>query len=318
MSKGLQKSMTVANYNLNQLWLQLGKYQNQLRHIVVALLALYLIAFLADLTWRLIPAPEQANSGNYVENTSRGGVNNGKSNQLVNISKVKNLNLFGNIAEKPKDVPVNVDNAPKTTLNLTLSGVVASSNADVAAAIIESRGKQNTYGINDKIDGTNAFLTAVYEDRVIIRNGSRNETLMMEGVDGKTPTMVSNNRSTPTRSNTPSRPRQVSSQAQSARQALQKRPMSFTDYIAISPHRVDNVLRGYRVRPGRKPELFQAAGFVAGDVVTEINGLNLADPQQSIEAMKQLRSAETLQMTVDRGGETLSLNIDFSATEEEN
>ena len=78
--------------------------------------------------------------------------------------------------------PVKQD-APQTRLNLTLVGLVASSNPQTALAVITHRGKQNTYGLNEAIEGTRATLQAVYPDRVIIRNSGRDETLMLDGVD---------------------------------------------------------------------------------------------------------------------------------------
>ncbi len=86
----------------------------------------------------------------------------------VDIAELKALNLFGNYTEKSAR-PVNqvsdeVKDAPETKLNLTLSGVVASNDKNIAVAVIENSGKQNTLGIGDKIEGTRAILEQVYFD----------------------------------------------------------------------------------------------------------------------------------------------------------
>ena len=102
------------------------------------------------------------------------------------VAKVLNMNLFGRFQQNAPVVerkqPVKQD-APQTRLNLTLVGLVASSNPQTALAVITHRGKQNTYGLNEAIEGTRATLQAVYPDRVIIRNSGRDETLMLDGVD---------------------------------------------------------------------------------------------------------------------------------------
>ena len=162
--------MTVGNYNLNNIWLQLGKYQNHIRTAVVVLLALYLIAFAAELTWRLMPSPDVAQAGAPATTVSAAK----PGAERINLAKLKRLDLFGSLTAAPVEKAPATD-APKTTLNLTLNGVVASSDESVAAAIIENRGQQNTYGIDEKIDGTRAILKAVFADRVIIRNGGRDE-----------------------------------------------------------------------------------------------------------------------------------------------
>lgn len=309
--------MTVGNYNLDQIWLQINKNQRLLQQVVVVVLVIYLLAYAAELTWRLFPAPDQMSDSLTV---SRAGPSSARtSDAKVNLTSLKRLNLFGDLTAKPV-VKQETTDAPKTTLNLTLTGVVASSDAKVAAAIIENRGAQNTYGIDEKIDGTNAFLKEVFADRVIIRNSGRNETLMLDGVDYTKTTSTARTsrpvRSAPRPSDPDTIRRTLSRDQAEATREIRKSPTSFSDYIAIAPFRHDGRLLGYRVSPGRKTALFKAAGFVAGDIVTDINGLDLTDPQQSLEAMQALRSSESLQLTVDREGELVTLYLELPASDD--
>ncbi|MDP5041690.1 MAG: type II secretion system protein GspC, partial [Paraglaciecola sp.] len=50
--------MTVVNYNVNHLWLQLVKHQRGINMLIVVLLALFLLAYAAEITWRLLPVPQ--------------------------------------------------------------------------------------------------------------------------------------------------------------------------------------------------------------------------------------------------------------------
>jgi general secretion pathway protein C len=311
--------MTLGSANLSQIWLQISKYQSQLNLLLVVLLALYLLAFVADMTWRLFPSPElnqqsasQANkvSGNKISNGDR-----------INLSQLKSLNLFGDLTTAPVDtVKQEITDAPETRLNLTLTGVVATNVPSVAAAIIENRGMQNTYGIDDEIDGTNATLYQVYADRVIIQNGPSRETLMLDGVEYSTerqtyqpPEQIVSSGEEITAE------QQISLSPEVARSTreLQRSPAGFTDFITITPHTQDGQLAGYRISAGKKPNLFKGAGFVAGDIVIEINGLDLTDPQQALEAMSALREADSLQLTINRGEELLTLYLDFPEGEDE-
>lgn len=302
--------MTVGNYNVNQIWPQLAKFQHQIHLVVMALLVLYLVAYAAELTWRLIPQPDTEAVAEF--NRSSGAISLSRNGQQANIAKVKRLNLFGDLTAAPVVEQQQVTEAPETRLNLSLTGVVASSEPSVAAAVIENRGEQNTYGIDEKIDGTNAILKEVFADRVIIRNGARRETLMLDGVDYSKESTASVNRKQPRPKVVSSPQRKVLSKDVAATtRELRNSPASFTDYIAISPYRIDGAMVGYRISPGKKPKLFKAAGFKAGDVVHEINGLDLTDPQQSLEAMNALRQAQSLQLSINRGEETLTLYLDI-------
>ncbi|TDF36436.1 type II secretion system protein GspC [Alteromonadaceae bacterium M269] len=316
--------MTLGNYNLNTLWLHASRYQNHVNWLIVILLSLYLLAFAAELTWRMLPAPE--NNSSAAVATGPASARQSNSPARVNIQSLMNLKLFGDpvVVTEVVEEPTIID-APETTLNLTLTGVVSSSATDDGAAIVESQGKQNTYGVGEKIDGTNAIVKEVYNDRLILKNGPRHETLMLEGVDFNDSTSVSISQSqnlTPqratARSATPQiQSRRLSEAALEATRDLQQSPSNFTDFISIAPVRDGTGLKGYRVSPGRKPELFNASGLVPGDVLVDINGLDLTDPRQSIQALTALREAESLQITVERQGQLESLFLELPSEEEE-
>jgi general secretion pathway protein C len=309
--------MTVVNHTANQLWLQLVKNQQKINLLVVAILAVFLLSYAAELTWRLWPQPDSSSS---LENISISqSVSPEDSNSRLNLADIKRLNLFGDFDAAPMEETKATD-APVTRLNLTLTGVVASSVKDQGAAIIENRNQQQTYGIGEKIEGTSVSLKEVYADRVIIKNGSSNETLMLDGVDY--------NKNTSELSQTPEMSIQSSNQDLDLRQTLssdaiqasrelQDQPASFIDYIAVSPHRPNGELVGYRVSPGKKPTLFKAAGLKSGDVITDINGLDLTDMQQALEAMNMLKELQSLQMSVQREDELITIYLDLPQGEEE-
>jgi general secretion pathway protein C len=308
--------MTVVNHTANQLWLQIVKNQQKINMLVVVLLAIFLLSYAAELTWRLLPQPSDNGK---IANVSTGqSVAQKNSNNKLNLADIKRLNLFGDYNAEPVAEKV-VTDAPVTRLNLTLTGVVASSAKDQGAAIIENRNQQQTYGVGEKIEGTNASLKEVYADRVIIKNGQTNETLMLDGVDYNKnasqprPAAVS---PAPASPRGPER-RTLSNDAIQASRELQSKPASFTDYIAVSPHRPNGELAGYRVSPGKKPALFKAAGLKSGDVITDINGLDLTDMQQALEAMSMLKELQSLQMSVQRKDELITIYLDLPDGEEE-
>ena len=302
--------MTFNKPNPHSLVVYLNQHQKQLHTIVVVLLSLYLIAFAAKLVWQIIPEPQLSAT----PTASRAPVISSSSGKGgVNIAKIQQLNLFGNAAAKPVEPVAEVTDAPETRLNLTLTGVVASSEQDAGTAIIENRGSQAVYGLGEKIEGTNATLQKVYNDRVIIKNGARNETLMLDGIDYEEANRrrEAQARNRPAPEDDEDAEVELSDEALEATAALRERPASFTDFISISPKTEEGQLIGYQVSPGKEPELFKSAGLQAGDVITQINGLDLTDLQQSQEALSELRNAQNIELTIIRDGSLTTLYLDL-------
>ena len=175
--------MTLDKINSQSLVHFVSQHQKQLNLAIVVVLSLYLIAFAAQTVWRIIPQPAlSANASKPITASST----QRSSNNGVNIPRLQQLNLFGEVNKQIEiAAPQELTDAPETKLNLVLSGVVSSSNPKEGVAIIENRGQQATYGVGDKLEGTNAFLDQVQFDRVIIKNGARFETLMLDGLDLK-------------------------------------------------------------------------------------------------------------------------------------
>lgn len=318
--------MTFDKINYHSLTATLSQHQKTLRNIVVVLLSIYLLAFLARVIWQLVPTPASSVAPSTI-NTSVIADANAKGG--VNVSRIQQLNLFGKKNEAPaKQVEQKVTDAPQTKLNLVLTGVVASSIVEQAAAIIEHKGSQMVYGLGEKIDSTNAILKQVETDRVIIKNGARHETLMLDGVDyekGQKNSRTANNNRGRTLANsgaqrqiaTNNNATQLNREAAEATSALREQPSDFTDFISIAPETADGQLVGYKVKPGKNPALFESAGLEAGDIIVQINGLSLTDTQQSMEAMNALRSAQNIELTLTRDGEYQTVYLDIPATGEE-
>jgi general secretion pathway protein C len=321
----ITEKMTATNLSLQPALRMYSQHQNKIIFLIVVLLSLYLIAFAAELTWRLIPQPESSQSG-LLSNVNTSPA---QSASRLDILPLIKLNLFGNPEAKPIVTALaEITDAPETKLNLTLTGVVSSTDPKVGAAVVENNGKQNTYGVGDKIDGTNATLDQLYIDRVIIKNGLARETLMLDGIDFNEANQIREQgyRQQAQEFDTPQGPvefqmpdsdsDQSSASVREMREQINQSPTSFTDFIAIKPHAPNGALIGYQVSPGKQAEFFSNVGLRSGDVITQINGLDLSDPAQSLEAINVLREAQFLQMEVLRGDEALSLDIDIPSSEE--
>lgn len=311
--------MAVDKLSLQALSVKFNQHQGQIHWIVVAILVLYLLALCADLIWRIVPEP-QTISQNFVANDQYSLTSQRSSEAGGDIAALQKLHLFGKLSEpKEEQSPQIVEDAPETQLNLTLSGTVASDSPTLGAAIIEYQGSQRTYGVGEKIEGTSVSLRQVQMDRVIIRNGVRDETLMLKGIDFNQANQVrQRQRVNPTLQPVSGpQPRSkkaesLSEEALSATQRLRSAPDSFIDFISVAPHRENNETVGYRVSPGKEPALFDAVGLEIGDVITQINGLDVT----SFEALNALRSSEAIELTLNRNNEVVTLYIELPGLDE--
>lgn len=295
--------------------------QARLSQLIVALLLIYIASILANISWKLMPG---GSAGSAITAPGRtGGSGAAKSaGSSFDIGSLTSMNIFGSFNAVVADEPVVVEpvtqDAPPTTLNLTLSATVAEGvNSGKGTAIIESSGTQGTYGIGDKIQATTAIVKQVYSDRVILQNGAKMETLMLDGVeyDNKN---VARPVADPNQSNKPKpsrslslnkdhkvdkrRDRNLSNRLSQQRDAMARDPKKLFDLIRFSPVRKGGNLAGYRLNPGAQPDLFKQAGFRPNDLAVEVNGYSLNDMQQAMTALREFRNLTEANIVVERDG----------------
>ncbi|MGH8562354.1 MAG: type II secretion system protein GspC, partial [Nevskiales bacterium] len=66
------------------------------------------------------------------------------------------------------------------------------------------------------------------------------------------------------------------------------------------------------IYPGANRSLFQSVGLRAGEMVTSVNGVPLDDAAKALQLMGNLRDVSELALTLERGGETRSINLNLN------
>lgn len=288
--------MAFSNINFFTLSNSFLRYQVHARIVALIALTVYLISFLAEITWQLVPSAAPV-----VDVRSKITQRQQAPSFVAKLDRITAANLFGEAQTKnTAAVAVAVTDAPETNLNLNLSGTVFSNDPALGVAVIEHRGQQEHYQVGEKIDGTNVTLQRIFVDRVIIKNGRRDETLMLDGVDFARMTQPQAVIQSPQVKAAPS------AETISAISSLRASPQSFTDYLSVS-----RVKDGIRVTPGKDASLFKMAGLKAGDIVTELNGSDLSDMSQLGQAMIAMRTATLLQMTIKRDDEYRNIELNL-------
>ena len=272
--------------------------------LVCALLVFVIAAELATLTWRLLPgaavdapAPEVATTSQATSTSS------GPSYERLTES-----HLFG-AAPAIDATPIVVEevlDAPDTTLNLQLTGIVSRRESEIGQAIIASgRDESRTYSVGDTIENASgAILHAVYSDRVLLNRSGRLETLRL-------PKDLASTQTAAGRTARPM-PSVANRDSGSLREVISDNASRITDVIRLAPHLEQGEMIGFRLNPGRDREAFAALGLEAGDVVTDINGTVLNDPSAGLQVFEALGEATMANVTVVRGGVPQVIVIDTS------
>lgn len=308
--------LALISNKLQTFWQKLP--QKRITQLLLVGLFLYIAFWFANFTWLLVPINE---SQKFIPTSVSTQDANKRKN--VQISEIKKLNLFGEYNKKVETIQQSqqVQSAPVTTLRLTLTGLVASDDDTIASAIIESQGKQETYGIDDKITGTRALLKQVFIDRVIISSSGRMETLMLDGFEytksvphqnqPKNPLTIKDGKNIThsAASVSPEKQARIKERVSKARAEILDNPAKITDYIKISPARKNGETIGYRLMPNKDPEFFKEVGLVAGDIAVQINGKDLTDMRQAQQALMELRKAEHVDLLVERNGEIHDISL---------
>lgn len=311
--------------DIQQLLQQLDKLPIQRVQPWLNLLLVILLAWLlARLSWQLVPTPAATALTPVMSATASTSTGSG-----VSLPALTSFALFGKASSEPvKAVQPVVTEAPKTQLNVKLTGVVALA-ADPAkgSAIIESRGSEATYAVDDTIEGTSAVLKQVLADRVLLLQAGRFETLMLDGIEytkiaqanaglGRSDELVAVDDSSGDLAPAPEpmemQPLELSEELDMRREELIAEPMKFFDYIRVSPHRPQGQLLGYRLTPGKDASLFTQLGLQPNDLAIEINGIALTDMQQAMNVINELRDAKEAAIKIERDGEIRDILVSLS------
>lgn len=287
------------------------------RRLVNVILVILLAWLLATLSWQLLPQP----TNTVLVAPTPSSVNRAKPQDLSHLTRYP---LFGKVESTAAPAPIAVTEAPKTQLNVRLTGLVAvPAKPEAGTAVIEHRGTEASYAVGDMLDGTRAKLHQVLDDRVLLEQNGRFETLMLDGVEF---TRIAQANAGLGREDNPElaatqEPILIAQpiatgfnnpELQAQREEIMAEPMKFFDYVRVTPVQRDGQLAGYRLMPGKDAAMFQQLGFQQGDLAIEINGVPLNDIQQAGRIINDLREASEAAIKIEREGEIRDILVSLS------
>ncbi|MBX2825422.1 MAG: type II secretion system protein GspC [Gammaproteobacteria bacterium] len=270
---------------------------------------------LASVTLKAIPSTE----GSPVESfraRDAGAPSAQVEDKLAIGERISNLHLFGDVKE-PAPAPKTTVKPPvtKTRLNLKLAGVFAYEPQERAIAIMSADNKpEQAYLVGETIIG-NTTLKAVFPDHVIIDNNGKDEKVELP----KDVTPIATRR--PVQQNLPASntqsvsaggPVELPSTPGALRDMLAKNPAVLGQVVAAEPYQENGKLRGFRITPKQNPEILEAQGIIAGDVITRVNNIELNSQKQGIRALRNAVKAQNLDVTILRDGIEIPISISLA------
>ena len=282
-------------------------WKDKLVHVMPRVLNVVLIILcsytLSQITWLLIPQDQAQLSAPPPQKRTTAPT----TPSSRNYNTLSNAHLYGKYEAAPAQKQATTE-APETRLNLVLRGVLAATPMKSASAIIAlgKNGKEETYVVGDQV--SSATLSEVHDDRVILDRGGRLETLKLPSEYDDS--FIQSNQDTDELPVSPDSG-DAGSVLSGIREQIVKNPTSFSQYALPVPYNENGQLRGYRLKPQGDRALFDSVGLDPDDVIISVNGMDLNNPATAIKALRNLQSADQLNLVILRDGAEMPLQFEL-------
>ena len=281
---------------------------SRLAALAVCVVAGALCVWLAlRLIWLFVPHADSAAVTPLAATTTTGSA----------ATSIAQWHLFGN--PQTVDLAARARNAPKTALDLVLRGTFALEDPHQGIAII-AQGAQRDQRYSVGEDVGNAKLVEVYPDHVVLAHDGITEILEMQRPDDHAAPAAA---AAAARPGTPTSvpPGYVPAAAAPGGPA----PASPAGAVLARSNAAD-LARDVRFEPvfdngrvagarlsgsGAAGALMNQVGLRPTDVVTAVNGTQLANVSNPQQLIEQFGNASTLQVTIQRDGRPLTLTLNL-------
>lgn len=256
----------------------------------------------ATVFWKVL-APEQAAQSSAIKNTAKAqqfAADPDYSGQVAAAHLFGKVELVKQKAEKPVD-------APETRLNLKLRGIYAASDEEAGLALIASgSGAEKLYKVGDSLPG-NSELASVYPDRVMLRRAGKYETLRLPESENRSGASISVS-ANKSRSSSNNNKLGLNSEVAKLRKEALKNPAMLAKFVNAVPARKNGQFIGFRIIAKQKHPAFDELDLRSGDIITQVNGIDIDSPQKGFQILQQLRNATSVNVSISRGGQTINVS----------
>lgn len=219
----------------------------------------------------------------------------------------------------PAQKPVAADqvkNLAKTPLDVKLRGTAVRDGGDSFAVIEDRRArKEDLYRIGDMILGE-AKLMQIFQDRVVLLREGKKEILELfvekEEAKGRRKEVASS-KSPPSVLGRGVR-RLGSNRWSISREEMESVKANLSQLmtqVRIVPNFTEEKPDGFKLLSIKRGSLFDRLGLRNGDVIRQINGVPLDNPQKAFEVYQELESGQSISVDILRGGREQTFNYEL-------
>ena len=269
---------------------RLGRILNQRLPTVLNVAALLLLtSSLAQWTWQLAPAPAVRGPERAVSAPVAGGT--------YDVQTLVAARLFGEAARAPKPSETPVAAIPTSTLDLTLTGVVAADTESLALIRVNNE-PETPFAIGDQI-AHGVTLRAVYSDRAIIQRRDLTEAILLEDKSAG----LGDTALAPAAATTASIYSTDGNSFRVNRDFVTEQlrnPDIFRQALIVP-----NAGGGFLVRQIQPGSLYEKLGLKVGDVIRKVNGSDINSVDEVLRLYQELGgvdAAADVELEVLRGG----------------
>ncbi len=271
---------------------------NQLLPRWVTLALVVAVAWqLARIIWMVVPGSSAGDP--IIAPLAQGTIAAGATTGQADVQLIADTHIFGTADVAATEDVARIlqqdhENLAETRLNLSLKGTITYQDPESSLAIIaDGSNDEKIYSIRDTVIA-GATLHAVYSDRVILNRSGTLEVLKLpkEYPKGTRQTRRNSTRVSRTAAN-----------SRSIQNVVTQNLTRLADVIRPTPYFVSGQMQGYRVYPGRDRKQFAALGLRPGDLIKDIDGAALTNPQQAAQIFQNLGTSDQVSVTVVRNGQ---------------
>jgi general secretion pathway protein C len=278
--------------------------------LLCAVLSLLLAQTSAALTWKIVGLITGAGESVVMEEGNRPkppvpGKIPASSRMIVSTEEFSLFGKAGKVERSSQPQAFDSKVAPTTTLALVLKGIISMEPMDRALAVIAEKGKddeEKLYGLGDKVPG-DAVISEILADRIILRRGGVLETLMLQTEEGITSAGKPVGRLIGGDDDIVNLGDGVHWEIDSSylNQRLNDIP-SLAREIGVEVYKEGNVQKGYRLVSARGSKLLRDMGLQPGDILHEVNGVQLDTISAGLSVYQQMRNTQQIRAVISRNG----------------
>ena len=216
--------------------------------------------------------------------------------------------LFGQVSQELRGG--RLENLPISSLNLVLTGVIASASGGYALISVNGQ-PQEPFAVGQTVTA-GAELQAVYPDRVVIRRNGVLESLLLEGAEKNSAEQWTQPAAT---YRPPSTPGNIVQETGANRYtvgreqlAAQMRTPDFLRQATMIPSKSG----GFQVQQIQAGSLYEKLGLRAGDVIKVVNGQPVNSAEDAMRLYQQMSNIDAVQLEITRDGKSEHLYYQFA------